>query len=157
MEGLVGKRIIITGGTLGIGYRTAATLIEAGAHVAITGRDSARVQQAANELGAHGISADVSQIEDIDRSFAEALDHLGGLDCLINNAGIGCHKPLIEIAPEDLESVFRVNVFGALYMAQRAAKIFIDQNFGDIVNIASTAGLRGYAGGSIYSASKFAL
>jgi len=150
-------RILVTGGSLGLGKETARQLIERGARVVITGRSRERVAEAANDLGAVGVTADVAEERDIDRTFEESLAALGGLDVLINNAGIGVHKPLAELTREDFRRVFEVNVFGAAMMAQRAAEIFVRQEKGHIVNIASTSGLRGYARGSVYSASKFAL
>jgi 3-oxoacyl-[acyl-carrier protein] reductase len=150
-------RILLTGGSLGIGKATALALVERGAKVVITGRNEERIHKAAEEIGAIPVVADVSIEQDIDKTYEIALEALGGLDCLINNAGTGVHKPLVELTMEDYQKVFSINVFGAALMAQRAAKIFIEQNHGDIINIASTASLRGYPGGSVYSASKFAL
>ena len=154
---LSGARILITGGSLGLGKEMARQLIDRGAKVVITGRDRDRLQPTAAELGAHAVVADVADDDDIDRTFKETLGTLGGLDVLINNAGIGVHRPLAELTREDFRRVFEVNVFGAAMMAKRAAGIFRAQGYGNIVNVASTSGLRGYASGSVYSASKFAL
>jgi 3-oxoacyl-[acyl-carrier protein] reductase len=150
-------RILITGGSLGIGKECAKLLVEQGAKVAITGRDKSRLSSAASLTGATPIQADVSIESDIDKTYAEFLEEFGGLDCLVNNAGIGVHKPLVEITSEEFEQVWRVNVLGPALMAQKAAQIFIKQNYGNIINISSTSGLRGYANGTIYVASKFAL
>jgi 3-oxoacyl-[acyl-carrier protein] reductase len=149
--------VLITGGTLGIGYDTARLLIEAGAKVAITGRDQDRTEKAARELGALAITADVAKPEDVDRTYEEFLQHFGRLDCLINNAGIGISKKLEELTVEDFEKVYSVNVYGAALMAARAAALFKKQNYGNILNIASTAGGKGYEGGTVYASSKFAL
>lgn len=149
--------ILITGGTLGIGYDTARLLIEAGAKVAITGRDKGRVEKAASGLGALGITADVAKPKDVEHTYERFLAEFGRLDCLINNAGIGRSKKLEELTVEDFQDVYAVNVFGAAMMAKRAASLFVAQKSGNIVNIASTAGGRGYPGGSIYASSKFAL
>ncbi|MCB0310576.1 MAG: SDR family oxidoreductase [Bdellovibrionales bacterium] len=154
---LTNKRILVTGGTLGLGYATARLLIESGAKVAITGRDEMRTKHAAERLGAKGICADVSDQNDCRRSFSEFLDHFGGIDCLINNAGIGVHKSLLELSADEIEEVWRTNVLGAALMAQHAAREFVKQNCGDIINISSTSGLRGYESGTAYVASKFAL
>ena len=152
-----GARVIITGGSLGLGKETARQLIAGGAEVVITGRDRDRLQTTAAELGAHGVVADVALDDDIERTFQETQALLGGLDVLINNAGIGVHRPLSELTREDFRKVFEVNVFGAAMMAKRAAEIFRAQGHGNIVNVASTSGLRGYQDGSVYSASKFAM
>jgi 3-oxoacyl-[acyl-carrier protein] reductase len=154
---LKNKKILITGGSLGIGLATARVLVEAGAQVGVTGRNAARLQKAAAATGAHAIVADVSQPADVERTMVEFLKQFDGLDCLINNAGIGVHKPLVELSAQEMEEVWRVNVLGATLMAQKAAGIFIQQQHGNIVNIASTSGLRGYETGTAYVASKFAL
>ena len=150
-------RILVTGGSLGIGKETARMLVERGAKVVITGRSKKRLDATAAAIGAIPVIGDVSSDEDIERSFDEAVSALGGLDCLVNNAGIGRSKPLLECTRDDFREVFEVNVFGAAMMAKAAARVFIEQQHGTIVNIASTASLKGYEGGTIYSASKFAL
>ncbi|MBK0402081.1 SDR family oxidoreductase [Adhaeribacter sp. BT258] len=148
---------LITGGTMGIGYATAKLLIENGAKVAITGRDKTRTETAAKELGAFPITADVANPEDIKRTYEEFLKEFGKLDCLINNAGLGLFKRIEDCTLEDFESIYRINVFGAALMGAEAAKLFKQQNSGNIINIASTAGTKGFEGGSIYASSKFAL
>jgi 3-oxoacyl-[acyl-carrier protein] reductase len=152
-----GANVLITGGSLGIGKETARVLVDAGAQVAITGRDAARLEQAAADTGAFPIVADVSKPGDIDKTYEAFLDKFDGLDCLVNNAGIGAFKSIDDLTLEELEAVYRVNVFGAALMGARAARIFKKQNRGNIINIASTAALGGFANGTIYSSSKFAL
>ncbi|MEJ8804191.1 SDR family oxidoreductase [Pontibacter sp. H249] len=149
--------ILITGGTLGIGHATAKLLIESGANVAITGRDEKRTLKAARDIGAMPITADVANPDDVRHTFQTFMEEFGRLDVLINNAGIGLSKPLEELTVEDFEQVYRVNVFGAAMMAARAAKIFKKQNYGNIINIGSTASGNGYEGGSVYASSKAAL
>ncbi len=152
-----GSKILITGGSLGIGKETARVLVEAGASVAITGRDQARVEEAAADTGTFAITADVAQAADVDRTYDEFLAKFDGLDVLINNAGIGKFTALEELTLADFEVIFSVNVYGAAMMATRAAKIFKEQNKGNIINIGSTAAEKGFERGSIYAASKFAL
>lgn len=154
---LKNARVIITGGSSGIGFATAKKLIEKGAKVLITGRNKEKLDKAADALGAIAVNADVASEEDVEETFKIAKEKLGGLDVLVNNAGIGGRKPLEELSMQDFEAVFRVNVFGAALMAKHAAQIFKQQNHGHIINIASTAGKKGFAGGSVYSSSKFAL
>jgi 3-oxoacyl-[acyl-carrier protein] reductase len=149
--------VLVTGGSLGIGKATAKALVKAGARVAITGRDEARVHKAADEIGAFPIAADVAEPAEIARTFDQFLGQFDRLDCLINNAGIGTFKHLDGLSMSDFENVFSVNVFGAALMAQRATMLFKEQGFGHIVNIGSTAGQKGFAGGTVYAASKFAL
>jgi 3-oxoacyl-[acyl-carrier protein] reductase len=149
--------VLVTGGSSGIGKGIAQALAAAGARVAITGRDKARLEGAAKELGSHAIQADVSVEADVERTMREALQHFGHLDVLVNNAGVGVFKPLVEMNPREFERVFATNVTGAFLMARAAAKHFIARKKGNIVNIASTAGLRGAPNGTAYYASKFAL
>ena len=150
-------KILITGGSLGIGKATAKMLAENGANVAITGRDEGRLQKVANETGAFPIVANVAKQEDIKTTYDIFMKKYGRLDCLINNAGIGKSVELENVTLEDFQKIFGVNVFGAALMASEAAKIFKKQNYGNIVNIASSAGLRGYAGATVYAGTKFAL
>jgi 3-oxoacyl-[acyl-carrier protein] reductase len=150
-------RILVTGGSLGIGKATDKVLVDSGAIVGITGRDASRLEQAAAETGAFPIIADVGVPADVDSTYERFLARFEGLDCLINNAGIGLFKPMEEVVRADFERVFSVNVFGAALMAARAVPIFKRQNGGNIVNIGSTAAERGFERGSIYAASKFAL
>jgi len=152
-----GARILITGGSLGIGKAAARRLVESGARVGITGRDRVRLDAAAKETKAWPIRADVGNPDDVKNTFDEFMAKFGGLDCLINNAGIARRRLLQDIRVEDFEEIFRVNVYGAAMMAAGAVKIFKEQNYGHIVNIGSTAAVRGYEGGSVYGASKFAL
>ncbi len=149
--------VLITGGTLGIGYATAKLLTECGAQVAITGRNPETVQKAATETGAFGIVADVAKPEDVKRTYQEFLQQFGHLDCLINNAGIGEFKTIDQITLADFQRVYETNVFGAGLMGSEAAALFMAQNYGNIINVASTAGTKGFAGGTVYASSKFAL
>ncbi|HEX5133336.1 MAG TPA: SDR family NAD(P)-dependent oxidoreductase [Candidatus Krumholzibacteria bacterium] len=155
---LDGARILVTGGSLGIGKAAAQVLVEAGARVMITGRHEERLHRAAKEIGALALVADAASAKDADRTFAEVSRQLGGLDCLINNAGIGRFVDMEKVTFDEFDEVFRTNVFGAALMGARAATMFKAQKSrGHIINIGSTAGLKGFAGGSIYAASKFAL
>jgi len=148
---------LVTGGTRGIGYAIAQMLTEAGARVAITGRDEELLAKAAQELGALAIRADVANEDDVLRTYTEALQGFGHLDILVNNAGIGTFKPLTEMDLGSFTSVFATNVTGAMLMGREAARHFVSRGSGNIVNISSTAGLRGAANGTAYYASKFAL
>lgn len=149
--------VLVTGGTRGIGRAIAATLVGAGARVAVTGRDRARLAAAARDLGARAIEADVSVEADVRRTMDEVLRAFGHLDVLVNNAGFGIFKPLVEMDRRDVEAVFATNVIGAMLMAREAAKHFIARGRGHLVNIGSTAALRGAPNGTAYYASKFAL
>ncbi len=148
---------IVTGGSSGIGYAIARTLKEAGAKVAITGRHRDRLTHAEQTLGVWATNADVSNEEDVKRTFAEVIAEFGKVDILINNAGFGVFHELVDQDRESFEAVMATNVTGAMLMAREAAKHFIEQKSGNIVNIASTAALRGAPRGTAYYASKFAL
>ena len=148
---------LITGGSAGIGRAIAQTLAESGARVAITGRNQGRLDEAARSLGVFPIRADVANESDVERTYREVLAKFGDLDILVNNAGIGFFKNLIDFDRASFDAVFATNVTGAMLMAREAAKHFIKRNRGNIINISSTAGIRGAPNGTAYYASKFAL
>lgn len=154
---LAGATAIVTGGTTGIGRAIAEMLVGAGARVAITGRTAARVSDVAREIGALGVCADVTNESDVARTFESALGAFGHLDILVNNAGFGVFKPLVDMDRESFDAVFATNVTGAMLMGREAARHFVARKRGNLVNISSTAGLRGAAKGTAYYASKFAL
>jgi len=149
---------LVTGGSLGIGKATAKLLIEKGGRVAITGRNKSRLESAANEIGALPINTDVAKPKDVEKTYDEFTKQFGKLDCLINNAGIGGDwNQVFDHNVDDFINVYSINVFGAAMMAKHAANIFKKQNYGNIVNISSTAGTKGFANGTVYASSKFAL
>lgn len=154
---LKNKIILITGGTSGIGISTAIEMKKKDAVVIITGRNENKLKQASDEHRFDGYKCDVSNKDEVLALYKKILDKYGRLDVLINNAGFGIMQPLDEIKTKDFEKVFATNVTGAMIMAREAAKIFKVQNSGNIVNIASTAGTKGYEGATAYAASKFAL
>ena len=148
---------LVTGGSSGIGQAIAGSLLKSGARVAITGRDQKRLTDAANAMKALPICADVSKEADVERTYREVLKEFGDLDILVNNAGFGVFKNLVDFDLASFEAVFATNVTGAMLMGREAAKHFVKRQRGNIVNIASTAGLRGAPSGTAYYASKFAL
>ena len=148
---------LVTGGSSGIGFSIAKVLIDAGTRVAITGRDEKKLYKSAESLNAVAIRADVASEADVQRTYREALQALGHLDILVNNAGFGVFKKLVDMDRTSFDAVFATNVTGTMLMGREAAKHFIQQNKGNIVNICSTASLRGAANGTAYYASKFAL
>ena len=148
---------LITGGSAGIGRAIAKTLAEAGARVAITGRDLRKLEETAKALGVFPIQANVAVEADVERTYREVLATFGDLDILVNNAGIGTFQNLVDMDTAGFERVFATNVTGAMMMGREAAKIFVKRNRGNIINIGSTAGLRGAPKGTAYYASKFAV
>jgi 3-oxoacyl-[acyl-carrier protein] reductase len=150
-------RVLVTGGSSGIGRGIAELLVERGAKVAISGRDEKRLNSAANEIGAIPLQGDVSKEADAVGLVRQAIDALGGYNVLVNNAGIGAFAPLLEITAEDMRRVWETNVLGATMMARESARHFVGQKYGSIINIGSTSGLRAGAGSSAYASTKFAI
>jgi 3-oxoacyl-[acyl-carrier protein] reductase len=151
------KIALVTGGNSGLGKATAIHLIKNGATAIITGRDHDKTQNVAEEIGAIPFKCDVTKDEEIDSLYSFIENEYGKLDILINNAGIGKRGELTELTREDMRAIYEVNVFGAAMIAKGAAQLFKKQQHGNIVNIASTASLKGYPTGSAYCSSKFAL
>ncbi len=154
---LKNAKTLITGGGTGIGLETARALVAAGGRVAICGRRADVLAKAAEELGCVPITADVSKEADVVRLVATAVEELGGLNVLINNAAFGYRAPLVELDRERFEEVHSTNVVGAMLVAREAARHMIAHGGGTIVNVGSTAAGKGYPGGSAYASSKFAL
>jgi len=154
---LEGAVALVTGGSEGIGKAIAEALIAEGANVTITGRREDVLRDTAEAMGADWITGDVGHEADAVRTVAEVVEKHGRLDILVNNAGYGVFKPLVETDAEELEGVFRTNVFGAFLMAREAARQFVKQESGELINISSTSGLKGGRGSTAYSGSKFAL
>lgn len=154
---LRGAVALVTGGSAGIGRAVAQALKAEGALVTITGRDRQRLEGASGALGVAAIAGDVGSEEDARRTVAEVVARHGRLDILVNNAGIGSFAPLVETDLSSFERVYRTNVFGAFLMAREAARQFVRQRSGHLVNISSTAGTKGFEGGTVYASSKFAL
>lgn len=154
---ITGQKVLITGGSAGIGQATAAALVARGCNVIINGRNEDSLKAAAKELGCGHVSGDVSEEADAKNIVAETVKQLGGIDVLVNNAGFGRFSSLLELEAHDMETVWRTNVLGAMFMARETAKHLVQQRSGTIINIASTAGTKGFAGGTAYASSKFAL
>ena len=157
MSNVSGLKILITGGSSGIGKATAQLFTSLGAVVAITGRDKKKLEKVAQEIKAIPIHLDVTKYTTIDAKILDAFHSMGGIDVLINNAGIGSFGVLSEVKIAHFEQTFSTNVFGLTLVTQEVVKFFKAQEKGTIINIGSTAASRGFAGGSVYSASKFAL
>ena len=154
---LRGAVALVTGGSEGIGRGIAEALAAEGAEVTITGRREDVLRSAAEEMGVDCIAGDVGVEADAVRTVAAVVEKHGRLDILVNNAGYGVFKPLVEMELSELVGVYRTNVFGAFLMAREAARQFIEQGSGQLINISSTSGLKGGRGSTAYSSSKFAL
>ncbi|MGY8932186.1 MAG: SDR family oxidoreductase [Flavobacteriales bacterium] len=155
---LKGKNVILTGGSLGIGKETAKFLVEKGANVLITGRSNDRLNNVIKYTGAKIIEFDISDIDSISSKAKECIEILNGrVDVLINNAGIGVRSTIEDLNIDDFLKVFNVNVFGLALFTKEIIPLMKSNNCGTIINIGSTASLKGYQTGSIYASSKFAV
>jgi 3-oxoacyl-[acyl-carrier protein] reductase len=149
--------VLVTGGSSGIGLETARELVSRGARVAICGRDAKKLASAAESSGALAIRADVADEADVKRMVAQVIETYGDYNVLVNNAGYGHFAPLLETTLESMRRQYDTNVFGAMMVARESARHFAGRGGGSIVNVASTAAQRGFAGGTAYASSKFAL
>jgi NAD(P)-dependent dehydrogenase (short-subunit alcohol dehydrogenase family) len=156
MHGLGDKRILITGGAGGIGTATAARFLEEGSQVIVLDCDQAALKRLQGDLGAlHGtILADVSDPDDVARAFQELDNLAGGLDILINNAGVSIRHGFLDISPQEWRQVMEVNLNGVFFAAQQAARRMLAGDGGVILNMGSTNGLMGYPYYADYNASK---
>jgi NAD(P)-dependent dehydrogenase (short-subunit alcohol dehydrogenase family) len=162
-ETLSGKIAVVTGGTRGIGRAIAERLLREGASVAVCSRLQKNVQAFVQDFqpGADGRllaeAADVSKLEDVRRFFASVDARFGGLDFLINNAGIGVFKSVADLTPEEWRRTIDLNLSGVYYCSHEALPRMRQRGAGYIVNIGSLAGKNAFAGGAAYNASKFGL
>jgi 3-oxoacyl-[acyl-carrier protein] reductase len=148
---------LVTGASCGIGFETARILRERGARVAVCARHKTELEASAQMIDAMPIVADVSKEDDVKRMVDTMVKEHGDYNVLINNAGFGSFNPLIDLSSEEFFKIWATNVLGAMMVARESAKHFVGRNYGNIVNISSTAGQRGFANGTAYCASKFAL
>lgn len=160
---LKNQTAVITGAGKGIGRAVAEALAAEGVHLGLIARTASDLDALAGELkekygvNVFAAAADVSVRADIEAAVHSLHDQLGAIDILINNAGIATFGKLAEMDPEEWERIIRVNLMGAYYTTRAALPFMLEQNSGSILNVASTAGERGFATGSAYCASKAAL
>ncbi len=160
---LSGKAAVVTGGSKGIGLEVARSLAKAGAGVTISARHEEEVTEAARRLAEEtggrvlGVRCDVRSHDDVRAMIARTAEELGGVDILINNAGVGRFAPMGELTPDDWESVIETNLNGVYYCCHEAIPHLRKSGDAWIINIASLAGKNPFAGGAAYNASKFGL
>jgi NAD(P)-dependent dehydrogenase (short-subunit alcohol dehydrogenase family) len=159
MRGLTGKRVLISGGTSGIGLATAQRFLEEDARVFVAGRDPDKVNQAVTDLAPlgeiGGMSCDVSREADVAALVRAAEGELGGIDVLINNAGTSRRDPFLDITPERWDRIIEINLRGMFLLAQAVSRRMVAQGTrGVILNMASTNALGGEANLAHYNASK---
>lgn len=162
MTDLKNKNALITGAGKGIGKAIAIALAKEGVNVILVSRTQSDLDEVAtsvNNLGVKSLTltADVSDICSVDTAVAEALDKFKTIDILINNAGIAAFGKFLELEPKAWERIIQVNLMGTYYITRAVLPNMIARQTGDIINISSTAGLKGNALTSAYSASKFAV
>jgi meso-butanediol dehydrogenase / (S,S)-butanediol dehydrogenase / diacetyl reductase len=159
VRGLKAKRVLITGGASGIGAATAARFLEEGSVVCILDRDATarqKIQSALPSLAA-AIAGDVSNWNEVQAALKEAIRLMGGLDVLVNNAGISIRHNFLDITPEEWHKVIAVNLTGMFYAAQTAARHMMAHSGGVILQTASTNGIMGYPFYADYNAAKAAV
>ena len=156
MKGLADKRVLITGGASGIGAATAKRFAEEGAKVYILDCDADACTKFKNEVPLLGgtLVADIANPVEVEKVFQKLDSLCGGLDVLINNAGISIRHAFLDITVNDWQNVINVNLNGVFYVAQQAAKRMKKQGSGVILNTASTNGIMGYPFYCDYNASK---
>lgn len=161
---LTGKSAIVTGGSRGIGLAIASALAAEGAHVAITGLDGSHLAEACKKITAlaggglvEGIRADVRDHRDVDRMVAQSVARFGGLDYLVNNAGIGVFSHVADMTPAQWAQTIETNLTGVYNCCHAAIPHLRQRGGGYIINISSLAGTNAFVGAAAYCASKAGL
>jgi len=159
VRGLQAKRVLITGGASGIGAATAARFLEEGSVVCVLDCDAEARRKIVHELPnlTAALDADVSNLKQVQAAFAEAIRLMGGVDVLVNNAGISIRHNFLDITPEEWDNVIAVNLTGVFYVAQTAARHMMEHGGGVILQTASTNGVMGYPFYADYNATKAAV
>jgi 3-oxoacyl-[acyl-carrier protein] reductase len=160
---LRGKVAIVTGGSRGIGFAIARALVAAGANVTVTGKNEAHLSEARPRLESAGpgsveaLRADVRSYGDVERAVDATVARFGGLDVLVNNAGVGVFANVAEMTPEQWSQVIDTNLTGVFYGCRAAIPHLRARGGGYIVNISSLAGKNAFVGAAAYCASKSGL
>lgn len=156
---LKGKKVLVTGGSKGIGKDIALAFAKQGADVVIIGRNEADLVSTTNELKrihphSFYLKVDIQDIQSVHEMVDNAVSTLGNIDILINNAGINIAKPALEVTEKDWNQVIDTNLKGTFFCAQRVGKHMIEQGGGKIINMASQMAFVGYIKRSVYCSSK---
>ena len=158
---LAGKTVLITGASAGIGWATALAFAAKGANLVVTARREQRLHELCDLIAAVGgkavyLAGDAAEESTAEKCVGLALKQFGRLDILINNAGAGNYKNLVETSVEEYDALMDANMKSSFLFSRYAAPRMIEQKSGEILFISSVAGLQGYAGEAVYCASKFA-
>jgi len=151
------SRFLITGGSQGIGAAIVELACNAGHQVVFTGRNEQLIEKVAEKTGAHGLRADVSLPDDNARTVGACQQHMGAIDVLVNNAAYGYRAEIGALDVDAMRKMFETNVFGLVDITNRVVPLMKSLGSGDIVNIASTSGMKGAATATPYGASKWAV
>ena len=162
MQNLKGKTALVTGGGRGLGKAVALALAAEGVNVAITGRNENNLKSVVAEIESKSVKSsysvfDVTDKKQVFASLEKLQNAFGKFDILINNAGIAAFGGILEMDDEQWEDIVKTNLFGPYYVVKAVVPGMVEKKSGDVVNISSTAGLKGNALTSAYSASKFGL
>lgn len=162
METIKGKNALVTGAGKGLGRALAIALAQEGVNVGLMARTTSQLEEVAAEVKKLGVkaavvTADVTDMEAVNKAVADVREQLGTIDILINNAGVGAFGKFLEMEPAKWESIIKVNLIGPYYVTRAVLPEMIERQTGDIVNVSSTAGQKGAPVTSAYSASKFGL
>lgn len=162
MQDLKGKKALVTGGSRGLGKAIALALAKEGVDVAITGRNKNKLEETITEIKNFGVKSDysifdVAEKNEVKTQLEKLITSFGAFDILINNAGIAAFGSFLEMEENDWEEIVRTNLFGPYYVSKTVVPSMVELGSGDIINVSSTAGLKGNAVTSAYSASKAGL
>lgn len=159
MADLTGKVALVSGGSQGMGASHARAIVRAGGSVVIGDVDEEKGRALADELGdaAHFVRLDVTDTESWERAVAESEERFGRLNVLVNNAGILRLNPIVDTPDDEWELVLRINLTGTFKGIRAAAPALERAGSASIINISSTAGLKGFAGSPAYNTSKWAV
>lgn len=162
MQSLKGKTALVTGAGKGIGKAVALALAAEGTNVILLARTTTDLEAVAAEAETIGVqalivTADIADINSVNEAVSKGLAQFKTIDILINNAGVGKFGKFLDLTPTEFEDIIKINLFGTYYTTRAVLPGMIEAQGGDIINISSTAGLRGAAATSAYSASKFAV
>ena len=154
---MASSRFLITGGSQGIGAAVVELARLAGHQVVFTGRNQQRIDAITNKTGAHGLMADVSKVDDNRRTVDMCAELMGGIDVLVNNAAYAYRGEIGALDVAKMKEMFDTNIFGLVDLTNKVVPQMKARAQGDIINIASTSGMKGAAAATAYAGSKWAL